>query len=95
MPAYRFKGTPIVLQLTEENADAYNRVADAMTKAPQPTVHSRDDNTTQLLFHLEIENDSDLVVWDEIGSVVNAIIKLGDGIPCDLPRNEAPTFILV
>lgn len=95
MPAYRFKGTPIVLQLTEENADAYNRVANAMTEAPEPTVHSRTDETTQLLFELKIENDSDLDVWDEIGAVINAIIKLGDGIPCDLPRTEAPTFIPV
>ena len=95
MPAYRFKGTPIVLQLTEENADAYNRVADAMTKAPQPEIVSRDENTTQLVIKLELENDSDMVAWNEVGSVINAIIKLGDGIPCDLPRDEAPTFIPV
>lgn len=93
MPAYRFKGTPIVLQLTEENADAYNRVANAMTVAPKPKIVRRDENTTQLVFKLE--NDSDMVVWDEVGSVINAIIKLGDGIPCDVSRDEAPTFIPV
>jgi len=95
MPAYRFKGTPIVLQLTEENAAAYNRVADAMTAAPKPKIVRRDENTTQLVFKLKLENDSDMAVWDEVGSVINAIIKLGDGIPCDLPRDEAPTFIQV
>jgi hypothetical protein len=95
MPAYRFKGTPIVLQLTEENADAYNRVANAMTAAPKPKIVRRDEKTTQLVFKLKLENDSDMAVWDEVGSVINAVIKLGDGIPCDLPRDEAPTFIPV
>ena len=95
MPAYRYKGTPIVLQLTEENADAYNRVANAMSEAPEPEIIATHEDHHEVRFELRVKNNSDLVVYNEVAKIINAIIKLGDGIPCDLPRDEHPIFIPV
>ena len=70
MPIYAWPRIPIHLEMTEENAAAYNRVTDAlMENAPIP-----DDQLDAMI--------KDKLVWEKVIRIIMILVELNDG---DLP----------
>ena len=75
MAIYSWLGTPIHLEMTEDNAAAYNRVAHVLANTVQT------DPT-----NIEISvNSEDMFAYNKVAEVINLIIELNGG---SLPYSE-------
>lgn len=79
---YSWLGTNIHLPMSEETANAYNRVADAFAEIPQ-------DHDFKKPFELKVSRE-DMDIWNALADIINALIRLNGG-SLDYTEEETPT----
>lgn len=100
MPAYRYSGTTVVIELSEENAATYNLVsADIASHWTTPIETVDDSHPDYRKIIIKVSKgitQKQLDIYGKVGELINLIISLNDGgLDCDLPMDEAPKFIPV
>ena len=99
MPVYRYSGTPVVLELSEESAITYNLVATDIESNwinPVQIIKTTPEHHEVVLRISKGITQEQLDVYGKVSDLINLIISLNDGgLTCDRPMDEAPKFILV
>lgn len=69
MTIYAWGNTPIQLEMTDENASAYNRTIDAYVKLSLTPIP---------LNQIQVAEE-DINVWDKVLGIIEVLVELNDG----------------
>lgn len=83
---YSWYGTPIQIAMTDEVAEAYNRMADVIAEA------EIGDNITTMLF--KEKQKGDMEAWNKVATIINLMIELCGG-KLDYTANDVKSNHLV
>lgn len=88
MATYRIDGTTVVLNITDEVADAYHKFQDTFAQIPAEKLTEG--------FTMEGMTDRELELYDKYATMVNLMCELNGGaIDCSAPMDENIRLIKV
>lgn len=69
MPIYSWCSTPIQIEITDENAEAYNRVIDAYIKLSLTPIPLKEIQVAE----------EDVKMWEKVLSIIEIMVELNGG----------------